>query len=93
VFWLINKDGGDPHRTFEGHSYQVNSIAFSPNGELLVSGSRDQNVRIWRVEDSALLFTLEDHVGGVNSVTFSPDGSTIASGSQDGTVILWGLGP
>jgi WD40 repeat protein len=93
VFWLINKDGGDPLRTFEGHSYQVNSLAFSPSGELLVSGSRDQNVRIWRVEDGALLYTLEGHTSDVNSVTFSPDGSTIASGSEDGTVILWGLGP
>ncbi len=93
VFWLINTDGGDPLRTFEGHSYQVNSLAFSPNGELLVSGSRDQKVRLWRVEDGALLYTLEGHADDVNSVTFSPDGSTIASGSEDGTVILWGLGP
>jgi WD40 repeat protein len=93
VFWLINKDGGDPLRTFEGHSYQVNSLAFSPSGELLVSGSRDQKVRIWRLEDGALLYTLEGHTDTVNSVSFSPDGSTIASGSEDGTVILWGLGP
>lgn len=93
VFWLINTEGGDPIRTFEGHAYQVNSLTFSPNGELLVSGSGDQKVRIWRVEDGALLYTLEGHVDEVNSVTFSPDGSTIASGSEDGTVILWGLGP
>ena len=93
VFWLINKDGGDPLRIFEGHSYRVNSLAFSPSGELLVSGSRDQKVRIWRVEDGALLTTLEGHTDDVNSVSFSSDGSTIASGSEDGTVILWGFGP
>jgi WD40 repeat protein len=93
VFWLVNKDGGDPLRTFEGHSYEVNSIAFSPSGEFLVSGSRDQKVRIWRVEDGALLITLEGHTDDVNSVSFSSDGSTIASGSEDGTVILWGVGP
>ena len=91
VFWVIHTDGGDPIHTFEGHSYQVNSLAFSPNGELLVSGSRDQKVRIWRIEDGVLLYTLEGHTDNVNSVAFSPDGSTIASGSDDGTVILWGL--
>jgi WD40 repeat protein len=93
VFWLINTDGGDPLRTFEGHSHQVNSLAFSPDGDLLVSGSGDQKVRIWRVEDGALLYTLEGHADDVNSVTFSPDGSTIASGSEDGTVIIWGIRP
>ncbi len=92
VFWLTNTDGGEPLRTFEGHSYQVNTVAFSPNGELLVSGSRDRKVRIWRVEDGALLYTLEGHASSVNDVTFSPDGGTIASCSEDGMVILWGFG-
>jgi WD40 repeat protein len=93
VFWLIDADGGDPLRTFEDHSFQVNSLAFSPNGELLISGSGDQKVHIWRVEDGALLYTLEGHTDDVNSVIFSPDGRTIASGSEDDTVILWGLLP
>jgi WD40 repeat protein len=93
VFWLIRSVGGDPLQTFEGHAYQVNSLAFSPDGELLVSGSRDQKVRVWRVMDGELLTMLEGHDAEVTSVAFSPDGRTFASGSLDGTVIVWGLGP
>ncbi|HEY44318.1 MAG TPA: WD40 repeat domain-containing protein, partial [Anaerolineae bacterium] len=93
VFWLINASGGDPIRTFEGHSYQVNSVAFSPDGTLLVSGSGDHKVRLWRVEDGVWSHTLVGHDDDVNSVAFSPDGSTIVSGSEDGIVILWGILP
>jgi WD40 repeat protein len=93
VFWLIDASGGDPIRTFEGHSYQVNGVAFSPDGTLLVSGSRDHKVGLWRVEDGVWLHTLVGHDDDVNSVAFSPDGSTIASGSEDGIVILWGIIP
>jgi WD40 repeat protein len=69
----------------------VNSVTFSPDGALLASGSRDQKVRLWRVEDGDLLYTLEGHTDEVNSVVFSYDGSLIASGSDDDTVILWAL--
>jgi len=91
VFWLIEADNGGRLQTFEGHTYRVNSVAFSPDGTLLVSGSRDQKVRLWNASDGELLHTLEGHEDEVNSVTFSPDGSMIASSSDDGTVILWGL--
>jgi WD40 repeat protein len=89
VFWLVDAQQGNLLQTFEGHTYRVNSLTFSPDGELLASGSRDQKIRFWRVEDGELILTLEGHTDEVNSVAFSPDGSLIASGSSDDTLILW----
>jgi tRNA A-37 threonylcarbamoyl transferase component Bud32 len=67
----------------------VRSVAFSPDGQTLASGSDDKAVRLWRAADGTLLRTLEGHTDWVRSVAFSPDGQTLASGSDDHTVRLW----
>ncbi len=75
----------------EGHREPVSSLAFSPQGQILASGSYDSTVRLWRVPDGTPLHTLEGHTGSVHAVAFSPDGTLLASGSEDGTVRLWGV--
>ena len=77
--------------TLEGHTSSVRSVAFSPDGATLVSGSTDNTIRIWRLSDGQLLDTLEGHTSYVLSVAFSPDGSTLASGSADNTIRIWRL--
>jgi WD40 repeat protein/tetratricopeptide (TPR) repeat protein len=67
----------------------VRSVAFSPDGGTLASGSDAKKVQLWRAVDGSLLRTLEGHTDWVRSVAFSPDGQILASGADDRTVRLW----
>jgi WD40 repeat protein len=76
-------------RSFKGHSDWVNSIAFSPDGKQILSGSSDRTVRLWDVASGREIRSFKGHSGPVYSVAFSPDGKQILSGSIDSTVRLW----
>jgi WD40 repeat protein len=79
-----------PEQALEtGHTDQVTSIAFSPDGRTLASGSLDNTIKLWNVADGRELRTLMGHRSWVFSVAFSPDGHALASGSADETVKLW----
>ncbi|MEL6263123.1 MAG: caspase family protein, partial [Cyanobacteria bacterium J06626_6] len=73
----------------EGHSSSVNSVAFSPQGDRIVSGSSDNTLRLWDLEGNAVGSPFEGHSSWVNSVAFSPQGDRIVSGSSDNTLRLW----
>jgi len=67
------------------------SVAISPDGQTLVSGSGDQTIKIWNLQTGELRQTLSGHTGRVVSVAISPDGSTLVSGSNDATAKIWNL--
>ncbi len=70
----------------------MNSVAFSPDGKTLASGSDDQSIILWDVATHQRLGApLIGHSNLVTSVAFSPDGKTLASGSGDGSISLWDL--
>ncbi len=72
-----------------GHHSGLTSVAFSPGGKLVATGSRDNTVRLWAVATGTAVRTLTGHKGGVTSVAFSPDGKSVARGSEDNTVWVW----
>jgi Flp pilus assembly protein TadD len=76
-------------RTLVGHAGWVMSVAFSPDGERLASGSFDQTVRMWDSATGKELLVLKGHARGVYSVAFSPDGRCLAAANQDGSIHLW----
>jgi WD40 repeat protein len=83
--WSVD---GRELKTFTGHSDSVYSVAFSPDGKTIATGSLDNTVKLWSV-DGRELKTFTGHSDSVLSVAFSPDGKTIATGSGDNTVKLW----
>jgi WD40 repeat protein len=75
-----------------GHTKVVVSIAFSPDGTRVATGSWDRTTKIWEVETGRLLGTCvgdSGHKGAVTAVAFSFDGEYLATGSQDKAVKLW----
>jgi WD40 repeat protein len=75
----------------EGHTEEVNSVAFSLDSRLLASSSDDRTVRLWDVVKRQPLGVLQGHTNAVWSVSFSSDGRQLASGSSDRTVRLWSV--
>ncbi|TDU73488.1 trypsin-like peptidase domain-containing protein [Streptomyces sp. KS 21] len=76
-------------RRLSFHADPVLSVAFSPDGNTLATGSRDDTVRLWNVATGKTPTPLTGHKYEVTSVAFSPDGNTLATSSNDDTVRLW----
>src|SRR5215510_13489542 len=86
-------------RTFEGHGGDVTSVAFSPDGARLLSGSHDSTMRLWDATSGQLIRTFFESRAEVDSVAFSPDGARVLSGGKvrgkgeydekTGTLKLW----
>jgi WD40 repeat protein len=71
------------------HSSGVSSVAFSPEGSRVLSGSMDTTIRLWDAARGVLLRAFEGHSGPVHSVAFSPNGAHVLSASYDSTIRLW----
>ncbi|XP_074830395.1 A-kinase anchor protein 10, mitochondrial isoform X1 [Natator depressus] len=75
--------------SLEGHTEAVISVAFSPTGKYLASGSGDTTVRFWDLSTETPHFTAKGHRHWVLSIAWSPDGRKLASGCKNSQIFLW----
>lgn len=73
----------------DGHKKTVTSVAYSPDGTHVVSGSEDRTLRVWDVQTGESRKLVRGHKKTVTTVVFSPDGTRVVSGSKDGAVQIW----
>jgi hypothetical protein len=88
--------GNRPQATLTGHLDTVGALAFSPNGQLLATGSTDHTARLWDTTTRGTvrpLATLTGHLDTVEALAFSPNGQLLATGSDDHTARLWDVDP
>jgi WD40 repeat protein len=93
VVFLIWRITNKEIQTFKGHTDAVISIAFSPDGKMIATGSRDNTAKLWNLEGKELQ-SLTGHTSYVSKVAFSPDSEMIIAtteGRDDNSVKLWNL--
>src|SRR5258708_2050835 len=91
AFGLSGGAGNQGQRllTLPGHAGAVTSVAFSPGGQTLVSGSTDKSIKLWDAVGGQVLRTMSGDSDTVSSVVFTPNGKRIVSGSFDRAILIW----
>ena len=86
---VVDLDTGTVIAEMAGHDDWIYDSDFSPDGKVLMTGSRDGTVKLWDVASGSQIGALNGHESAVIAVAFSPDGSRVLTTSWAGTAIVW----
>ncbi|MBW4574727.1 MAG: protein kinase [Aphanothece sp. CMT-3BRIN-NPC111] len=75
--------------TIKRHLYAVNCLAYSPDGGIFASGSKDNTIKLWEPSSGKQINNLTGHSSSICAIAFSPNSEILASGSSDATIKLW----
>ncbi|KAK1311629.1 hypothetical protein QJS10_CPA07g00836 [Acorus calamus] len=75
----------------QGHYFDVNSIAYSPDSQMLATGADDNKIKVWTVSSGSCFVTFSEHTNAVTAVHFMAGNHSLLSASLDGTVRAWDL--
>ena len=88
---LLDAITGIRTSVLSGHTDDISSLAFSQDGTLLISGSRDHTAKLWDVQTGGIIRTFDDDAPMISAISISPDGTTVALGTTDGAIYLWSV--
>lgn len=88
---LVHRAGLTPDRMLDSSAAPIETLAFSPDGTALASGSDDGSAVVWDVGTGKRRATFTGHDGKVVCVAFSPDGHTLVSAALDSRLVTWDL--
>ncbi len=87
--WIYDTTTNREIDLLTGHTSTVNAMAYSPDGNMIASGSSDGSIRFWDAVTGDEISTIWGHEDAIRSLAFSEDGATLASGGDDKTIRIW----